>query len=337
MKHIHHLIILFLPVLSFGQLITGGNNVQEIVLQSLSGSGITIYNVSYTGNPDAIAYFSADNYIMELSSGLLMTTGSKYHALGPNNKTNAGINQQEAGSSLIEQIYPGSISYDAAVIEFDFVPTGSALNIQYQFGSEEYPEFSSQEFNDAFCILISGNEYSQAQNIAKLPNQSSICVNNINSSNNSAYYMQNGDISGSPYNSDPHYLQYDALIKPLIATTNVTPGLTYHLTMIIADLKDAIYDSGVFIQEGSITASLGKNTLYETVNVSYNLQTQQAKIELTEQQENLSYSIVDLSGKVMTQSKISETTPIDMSNYSSGMYLIHVEGNNGKITKKVIR
>ena len=107
--------------------------------------------------------------------------------------------------------------------------------------------------------------------------------------------------------------------------------------MVIADLKDAIFDSGVFIQEGGVTASLGETDLSDVVNLFYNSQNQQATIELKDYQDQLTYIIVDLSGKVMTRAKITETTLVDMSNYSSGMYIIQVEGSNGKISKKVIR
>ena len=339
MRHIHHLIIFFIPVFSFGQLNVGGGNPQQIVESTLSGSGVSISNVEYFGNPDALAYFNANTFGMTMNSGLLMTTGSKYYALGPNNIINAGIDQHESGYILMDQMYPGSINRDAARIEFDVIPSGSDLKINYQFASEEYSQYALQGYNDAFCILISGNEYPQVQNFAILPNENSICVSLINSSYNSSYYIDNGDQGTlqAPYGFDNHYIQYNGMTKPLTANIPVTPGLTYHLIMVIAELKDAIFDSGVFIQEGGVTASLGETDLSDVVNLFYNSQNQQATIELKDYQDQLTYIIVDLSGKVMTRAKITETTLVDMSNYSSGMYIIQVEGSNGKISKKVIR
>lgn len=341
MKHFYHLIIAFFPAISFGQLILGGNDPQDLITQMLSGSGVSISNVQYTGSLDAIAYFSSSNIInMPYNSGFLMTTGSKYYALGSNNSINAGIDNQAPGLALFNSVF-NATSYNASVITFDLVPSESTLHIKYIFASEEYSGSNitpAYAFNDAFGIFISGPGITGTQNIARLPNTSPVSTRTLNPSTNSQYFVYNGNGSEEPYNSSDQYLQYDGLSVPLTASaSNLTPGSSYHIIMVIADAGNPVLDSGVFIEEGGITASIGENNLDNFVNVIYNSANQQATIKISEYQNNLSYSIVDLSGKIMSQSKISETTFIDMSNYSSGMYLIQVEGVTGKITKKVIR
>uniref|UniRef100_UPI0026103BCF T9SS type A sorting domain-containing protein n=1 Tax=Fluviicola sp. TaxID=1917219 RepID=UPI0026103BCF len=99
----------------------------------------------------------------------------------------------------------------------------------------------------------------------------------------------------------------------------------------------ALLDSGVFIEEGGITASMDENSLDNFVNVFYNPSNQLATIKVLEYQDHLTYSIVDLSGKTMVQSQITETLSLDLSEYPPGMYFIRVEGTNGQLTKKVIR
>jgi hypothetical protein len=52
----------------------------------------------------------------------------------------------------------GSTTYDASILQFDFVPASDLLEFQYVFGSDEYPEFAppqSSSYNDVshFCYL----------------------------------------------------------------------------------------------------------------------------------------------------------------------------------------
>jgi len=345
MKIIHLIIIPFLPVFSFGQLTLGGSDVQDLVLNALSGQGVSISNIDYVGAPEAISYFQANSLnSMPFLSGFVMTTGHKNYVVGPNNLPNAGVDNTLPGSSLMN-IITGSQSFDATIVSFDLIPFGDTLRIKFIFGSEEYPEFVGTNFNDGFAIFISGPGISGTENIARLPNYSTISVNAINAGNpdnstsasNYFYFLSNGNGNQAPYNSEPSYLQFDGLTRPILGKINVIPNQSYHIKMVIVDGGDEIFDSGVFIEEGGITASVSENNLSNFVNVFYSASNQQATIQITDYQENLTYSIVDLSGKVMTQSKITETTFVDMSNYSSGMYLIQVEGSNGKITKKVIR
>ncbi len=341
MKHPYYLLLAFVPFFSFGQLNLGGNDPQDLVAHALSGSGVSIANVQYTGSPDAIAYFSANNIEnMPYNSGFLMTTGSKYYAQGPNDTINAGIDNQTPGLALFNNFF-NATSYNASVIEFDLVPSGTVLKINYIFASEEYtgPNITpAYAFNDAFGIFISGAGITGTQNIARLPNTSPVSTRTINPSTNSQYFVYNGNGSEAPYDGSDQYLQYNGLSVPLTASTsNLTPGSSYHIIMVVADAGNAVLDSGVFLEEGSITAGIGENALDNFVSITYNSLNQQATIQVNEYQENLVYSIVDLSGQTMEQTKITETTRVDLSPYSSGMYLIRVEGNNGMMSKKLVR
>jgi hypothetical protein len=321
MKYIYHLTFCLFPAFSFGQLTLGGSNPQDITT-ILSGSGVTISNVQYQGTLDAIAYFSASTYNMPFQSGFLMTTGSKYCAVGPNDTAYASIKNNAAGLSLAD--YTLNItSYDASVVTFDVVPNGSSLKINYIFGSEEFG-YSGVTINDAFGIFISGPGISGTKNIARLPNQNAITISNLKA--NSQYLVNNGNGTQAPYNTSETYLQYNQLSIPLTASINdLFPGSPYHIILVIAD------------EEGGITAGMDENILDNFVSIGYNSTNQLATIQITEYQGNLNYSVVDLSGKTMEQFNITETTTVDLSDYASGMYLIRVEGSNGQVSKKVVR
>lgn len=350
MKHLFHLFLInAVPFVSFGQIIIGGTNPNDFVSTALSSSNVLISNVSYTGYNGAICYFSATIQNMPFTSGLLMTTGSVYNAVGPNNNPHSDLDNGFPGYAPLNPLL-GVSTHNAAIISFDAIPNGDTLRIRYIFASEEYPEYVGSQFVDGVAIFISGPGISGTQNIARLPDGTQIVVNNVhNGTSNPApgvtpigpvypqYFVENGNGTQAPYNSSNTYLQYDGLTVPLTAKSKVTPNETYHVVIAIADAGDGILDSGVFIEEGGITASSDKNNLDNLVNVFYNPSNQLATIKVTEFQQNLTCSIVDLSGKVIAKSTLTETTNIDLSSYSSGMYVIHVEGTNGKISKKIIR
>ena len=279
-----------------------------------------------------------------------MTTGTTNIAVGPNNESNAGIDNGFEGYTPLTSMF-GAQTHNASVISFDVIPYGDTLKIKYIFASEEYPEYVGSQFVDGFAIFISGPGLPGNQNIARLPNGASTTVNNVNNGNpggtgsgigaspavNPQYFVTNGNGNQAPFNSSNTYLEFDGLTVPLTAKSVVTPGQTYHITIAIADAGDGIFDSGAFMEEGGITASTRETNLDNFVSVNYNSVNQQVTIKISESHDNLCYSIVDLSGKTMVQSKITETTTVDLSNYSSGMYLIRVTGGNDQITKKVIR
>ena len=352
MKHLLSLIIACQSFLASSQLITGGNNPTDFITNVLSSNNVSISNVSYYGYYGAVSYFSANVQNMPFNSGLLMTTGIANIAVGPNNHSEAGVDNSYPGYAQLTNML-GAQTYNSAVISFDVIPYGDTLRIRYVFGSEEYPEYVCSQYGDGFSIYISGPGMpAGGQNIARLPhNNKTITINNVNNGNpggtgsgigacsasSPQYFVDNGNGNQAPFNSSNTYLQFDGLTVPLTAKSAVVPGQTYQIILAIADAGDGIFDSGVFIEEGGITAGTDENTLDNFVSIVYNSSNRQATIQVTEYQGNLTYSVVDLSGKIMSQSKITETTAVDLSNYTSGMYLIRVTGSNDQIIKKVIR
>ena len=50
----------------------------------------------------------------------------------------------------------GNPTFDATVLEFDFVPQFSTVQFKYVFSSEEYSDYSNTPFNDVFAFYING-------------------------------------------------------------------------------------------------------------------------------------------------------------------------------------
>lgn len=252
-------ILSFIPFLFFGQLTTNTSMSPLALIQNvLLGKGVTISNVKYTGHPQAIGQFNASGTNLEITDGIVITTGTVLNngngPHGPNDKEGSGYDNGRGGSALLSGLVGGQ-TYNAATLEFDFKAVGDEVSFRYVFGSEEYLEYVGTDFNDVFGLFISGPGISGNQNIARLPNNTVVSINNVNNTSNSAYYVYNGDGTNSPYNSSNQYIQYDGFTKALVARSAVQCGKTYHLTIAIADVGDPILDSGIFLEAQSLQSN----------------------------------------------------------------------------------
>ncbi len=245
---------LAITTLDLTQGITPTALVAELI--DTSASNITYSNISYRGVNSAAGIFQGgDADGLGISRGILLTSGRASNAIGPNKcyKTTA-VNQQPGDAQL------SAGNYDAAVLEFDFVPTADQIEFQYVFASEEYNEFVGTPYNDVFAFFLDG------KNIALVPATSTeVAINTVNLKTNAQYYRNNaypwptnwneyfnsGCRPGSP---TPFLTEFDGFTTVLKATANVALGQTHRLKLVVADRGDYSLDSAVFIQGKSFRA-----------------------------------------------------------------------------------
>jgi gliding motility-associated-like protein len=237
--------------------LNAGATPQQLV-QTIVGAGYNVSNVKINCPTGAIGQFTNVSSNIGLTNGILLTTGAISVAQGPNNSGSAGVNNGAPGDFDLSNL-SGTTTFDGCSIEFDLVPTCDTLKIKYVFGSEEYPEYVNKQFNDVFAFFISGPGFTGMQNIALVPGTTlPVSINNINSGKNSQYYIDNTNGAS---------IQYDGFTTPLIATAKVSPCNTYHLKLVIADVVDGIFDSGVFIQGNTIEcAAVAYNDIASNTN-----------------------------------------------------------------------
>ena len=248
-----------------------------LVQNVLLGPGVTVSNILYNGSPAALGSFEASNTTLGIDEGIVLTTGTVidngFGPQGPNNQAGAGTDNNIGGSALLSGLIGGTQTYNAGILEFDFIPYSDTVRFKYVFGSDEYPEFAppnSSGFNDVFGFFISGPGISGVQNIAKLPNGGGVVsINNVNAITNSQYYNFNGDGNTAPYNSNPIYIQYDGFTDVLEAVSQVQCGQTYHLVIAIADVGDGEWDSGIFLEANSLSSLTPVDITYELSNQVY--------------------------------------------------------------------
>jgi len=226
------------------------NNAAHLVQNVLLGTGVTVSNITFSGAPSAIGFFDGTNSNIGLDSGLVIATGDVTNAVGPNNLGSTTTSFNNPGNALLDQLTTSSTN-DAAILEFDFIPSADTVKFGFVFASEEYPEFVGSTFNDVFGFFISGpipggGTYNN-QNIALIPGTStSIAINNVNQNSNNQFYIDN--TGGTT-------VDYDGFTTRLEAVANVICNQQYHLTIGIADAGDYSYDSGVFLEAASLSST----------------------------------------------------------------------------------
>jgi gliding motility-associated-like protein len=269
MRQILTILLALLPLITFGQLTTSTAQAPDALVQNvLLGSGVTVSNISFNGVPVTIGSFDASNTNLGIDEGIIMTTGTILNVPGegphgPNNSPDAGKENSAPGYPLLSNLIGNIATYDAAILEFDFVPYSDSVKFNYVFGSEEYPEYVSSTFNDAFAFFISGPGIPGGmQNIAQVPfGGGPVTINNVNNGQanagpcqNCTYYNNNGDGNSAPQNSSANFIQYDGFTDVMTAESAVQCGQTYHLIICIADAGDGLLDSGIFLEANSLSS-----------------------------------------------------------------------------------
>lgn len=244
--------------------VTAADAIQNILL----GGGVQVFNVTYSGAPEQVGSFDCVNCNLGIESGFVMGSGNTSGAAGPNTSGSFSLGPASGIGASDPDLFLLSNNplNDAAILEFDFIPTGDSVGFNFVFGSDEYPEFAGSSYNDAFGFFLSGpgiaGPYSNnATNIALVPNTSTaITINNINNGTTNTgpcnfcqYYTNNINNFGAPITT----IQSDGFTTLMVASADVICGETYHIKLAIADAGagDTSYDSFVFFQANSFTSN----------------------------------------------------------------------------------
>ena len=272
--------------------ITNQFNAQALA-QRLVGEGVTISNVTLTGDSLATGFFkNISGTHIGLDSGIILTNGkAKSNFTGFFDEFGLdgdGVTQADPDAFASYEHFPSardsdlanllhidvSETNDASILEFDFVPVGDSIKFRYVFSSEEYPEYSCPDpdfpefnFNDAFAFFIQGPGFPVKTNIALIPGTNDpVTINNINGESCGVYPQYYID------NATNVNFTHDGHTTVLTALAQVQPCQTYHLKLVIADIADQSYDSGVFLEAKSLTSNvvtLTNNSQTDTLNNSY--------------------------------------------------------------------
>ncbi len=239
--------------------VTGGVSGSDLA-NILAGDGVSISNVVLNCPNNASGSFANGNTTnIGLDQGVLMTTGAITQAPGPNSSPSSSIDNGGGGDADLTAA-SGFTTFNACVLEFDFVPAANQLTLEYVFASEEYNEYVCSQFNDVFGFFVSGPKPGGGnyvnQDIALVPGKNiPVTINNINNGSPGTFSTGNcGDMTNTALytdNSPGATIEYDGFTVTLQATLELLPCATYHFKFAIADASDPILDAGVFLKEAS--------------------------------------------------------------------------------------
>lgn len=215
----------------------------------LVGEGVTISNVTFIGAQESAGRFSGDPDIVGFDEGIILSSGYAVHVIGPNEFNGVTADNSNPGDQTLSEL-AGFPTFDASILEFDFVPNDDRVSFQFVFASDEYNEYVNTPYNDVFGFFVNG------ENCA-LVESDPVTINTINF----------GNPAGTPPFSHPDLFrnnslqdgggtvdtEMDGLTAILTCSSPVVPNQLNHLKLALADASDFLFDSAVFVKAASFT------------------------------------------------------------------------------------
>lgn len=227
----------------------------DLVTNTLMGSGVSVSNITFSGNTNQIGYFDEGNSNIGIPFGVVMSSGEVANIVPPNTPSTGlgGAGDADVlatAQSVTSNPAAGSINqtFDAAVLEFDFIPLGDSVRFTFVFASEEYTTWINTQYNDAFGFYLSGPNPAggnyNVENLALVPGTTEpITISTIHPGLNPSYYI------GTPSNHS-----FNGFTVPIDIEFEVVCGQSYHFKFAVADCMDGILDTGVFLEGGSFSS-----------------------------------------------------------------------------------
>ncbi len=291
------------------------NSIESLVhdMLDISCPDVDFFNISFTGDTNAIATFNNGHNIFIFNKGLLLCNGHYANALGPNEATDTSYNNTGGSDSSLALIGQGPIS-DACFLEFDFIPNVPHFSLRYSYASEDHNERIYSDSADVMGFFLTGpspigiGDYTN-QNIALIPGISfPVNAFYVNHTNNPIFHFTNNGPQSS--------VEYDGFTTAMYAEAAVIPSETYHLKIAIGDVGDESFDSALFLHEAEYIPS---QYIYSTqTNVSCFGQND-GYISID--------TVIGIYSPVFSWSN-STATSNSLSNLEAGNYTVTIESNN---------
>ncbi len=223
-----------------GSSLTANDLIENILGEDIQSYSLLNFQATTGTDASAGVFTGGMDAGIGLESGIVLSSGFIDNAIGPNISGGISGVLNLPGDPDLNNLIPQS-TYDATILEFEFIPTFDQLFIQFVFGSDEYNEYVGTEYNDVFGFFLNG------ENIALTPGtEDPITINTINLNDNSSLYVNNDPFDGG-LDEAPYCTEMDGFTTILVVEGEVIPGETNTIKLAIADAADRILDSWVFI------------------------------------------------------------------------------------------
>jgi Hint domain/Bacterial Ig domain len=217
---------------------------------TIFGDGVTVVGASYSGDKNSSGTYSdGDNTspgVTPGDTGVILSTGRAKdftNSSGQSNQsTNTSTNTKGVNNDPDFNSLAGTKTYDASMLDVDFIPDSNILTMQFVFSSDEYPEYTNSIYNDAVGVWVNGNPVQLAIGSGQTN------VGNVNDTNNVNLYNDN--------TSDAFNTEMDGFTVTMTLKMVVVPGQLNSIRIGIADVGDSNYDSNLLIAGNSVQTAL---------------------------------------------------------------------------------
>lgn len=218
--------------------------------QEIFGDGVTVVSASFTGDNRSSGIYSGGDTtspgVTPGDTGVILSTGRVRDFTNgngdANQDTNTSSNTRGVNNDPDFNAAAGANTYDAAILDVDFVPTSSVMTMQFVFSSEEYPEFQNSVYQDFVGVWVNGTQVSMEVGNGDAD------PGNVNSTTNQNLYNDN---TASQFNTE-----MDGFTVTMTLTIPVNPGVVNSIRIGIADVADSSYDSNLLIAGDSVQTAL---------------------------------------------------------------------------------
>ena len=214
------------------------NSNANAMASALAGPGADITGAGFGSLAGSVANGVGDsslsNFPTNGSTFTILTSGDAASADDPNSEGDKTTNL--SGGNV-----RGNTDFDVSVFKVDVqVPeTANCLSFDFQFYSEEYPEWVGSSFNDAFIAELDNSNWTTSGSEISAPNNFAFDADNdvvsVNAVGLGGFSEENA--AGTTY---------DGATPLLSAAKQVTPG-AHTLYLSIFDQGDFILDSAAFV------------------------------------------------------------------------------------------
>ena len=270
---------LFLGLNTEAQLTVTSGNPATAIVDTLVGTGVSVSNVTFTGNASSKGTFRCTGGCnLGISRGVFLSTGNAGQTPTSPPSDFHSSDMSASGDAQLNLIVSPNLTQDAAVLEFDFTPAADSIGFKFVFASEEYNDYVNTAYNDVFAFYISGPGIpGSPKNLALIPGTSiPVSINNVNNGysagaatgpcNHCTYFVDNVPNGGTAN-------FFDGFTTVISAGIKVMPCQTYHMKFAIADVNDGVFDSGVFLEAKSFSSIGNVGIVANGVQIVQNLDT----------------------------------------------------------------
>lgn len=233
---------------------------------TMFGSGVQLVSASYSGDPLSKGIYSDGLSVspgaVPSDRGIILSTGRASdftNATGSgdaNQNENLGSDTNGVDGNAVLDAAAGGATFDGAILQAQFIPTGQFLTMQLVFASDEYPEYADSGFSDVVRIMVNGQTVQLSIGSGEIsidnitPGGQNVFGNEITPRNENLYV----DNTGSQFNSE-----MDGLTVTLTMKAPVIPGQVNSIFIGIADMGDPSYDSALLIVADSVQTAVIAN------------------------------------------------------------------------------